>query len=272
MAEFTFSLHQWIDASLLLGQTGEAKGMTLLQQINNGGVTGYIILLLSLVALTLVIMHLITIQPSRMMPPELVSQLRDELAAKRVDEALTLCQDPVNDCFLTRVLANGLTRYRRSAFGPFEFKDALEEAGAEQVARTYRGTDALGLIGSIAPMLGLLGTVIGMVGAFSTISSVGARPELLAADISKALITTLLGLAVAIPTMAVFTFLRNRIDAYAAQGARLIEDLTVPLEPTGSVSDATLRATRSARSQSSSSSRSSSRPASPAAAGTQGSE
>ncbi len=74
---------------------------------------------------------------------------------------------------------------------------------------------------------------IGMVGAFGTISNVGARPELLASDISKALITTLMGLCVAIPTMAVFTYLRNRIDHYAALAAQTIEDMTVALEPTG---------------------------------------
>ncbi len=218
---------------LMLAQDEENRGMTLLEQIHNGGVTGYTIILLSLIALTLAIINVAAIQPKRLVPPHLVAALSGLLSTRNVVGALELCKRVENDCFLARSLAAGLTRYQRSAFGPFEFKDAIEEAGAEEVARLYRRTDALGLIGAIAPMLGLLGTVIGMVGAFGTISNVGARPELLASDISKALITTLMGLCVAIPTMAVFTFLRNRIDHYAAQVAQTIEDLTVALEPTG---------------------------------------
>ncbi|MCC6907934.1 MAG: MotA/TolQ/ExbB proton channel family protein [Phycisphaerales bacterium] len=218
---------------LLLAQDEEPRGMTLLEQINNGGLTGYIIILLSLVAATLAVMNIIAIQPKRLVPPHLVAALQGLLINRDVVGALEVCKRVENDSFLTRVLAQGLNRYQRSAFGPFEFKDAIEEAGAEEVARLYRKTDALGLIGSIAPMLGLLGTVIGMVGAFSTISSSGARPELLAADISKALITTLMGLCVAIPTMAVFSYLRNRIDHYAALAAQTIEEITVGLEPTG---------------------------------------
>lgn len=222
---------------LTLAQTGadgegEARGMTLLEQIHNGGVTGYVIIVLSVVAVSLMVIHLIAIRPDRLMPPHLVAQLTDVLSRRDVSAAISVCSNPENDCFLTRVLRQGLARYQRSAFGPFEFKDALEEAGNEQVARMYRATDALGLIGAIAPMLGLLGTVIGITGAFNQIA-VDFRQELLAGDISKALITTMMGLCLAIPTMAAFTFLRNRIDTYAAEAAQAIEEMTLPLEPSG---------------------------------------
>ena len=227
---------------LVLAQDEQPHGMTMLEQIHNGGITGYIIMLLSLVALTIAIMNLIAIQPKRLVPPHLVAALQGLLGTRDIVGAMEVCKRVENDCFLTRVLAQGLSRYQRSAFGPFEFKDALEEAGAEEVARLYRRTDTLGLIGSIAPMLGLLGTVIGMVGAFGTIATVGARPELLASDISKALITTLQGLCVAIPSMAVFSYLRNRIDHYAGQVAQTIEDLTVALEPPGAAPSAMTRA------------------------------
>lgn len=209
----------------------DSGGMTVLEQIENGGIAGFIIILLSIVALALVIIHFISIRPDRLMPPELVARLNEVINRRDIGEATRICETPENDCFLTRVLLRGLQRYERSAFGPFEFKDALEEAGGDQVARMYRATDALGLIGAIAPMLGLLGTVIGMVGAFDTISNESARAELLAGDISKALVTTLMGLSLAIPTMAAFTFLRNRIDAYATEAGHVIEEMTVPLEP-----------------------------------------
>lgn len=212
------------------GDAAESTGMSILEQVQNGGLTGYIIIGLSIATLALVIVNLVAIRPDRLVPPDVVELLRSALNRRAIEEALAICRDPANDCFLTRVLERGLTRYQRSAFGPFELKEALEEAGGEQVARLYRATEPIGLIGAIAPMLGLLGTVIGMVGAFDTISGADARPELLAGDISKALITTLMGLILAIPTMAAFTYLRNRIDTCATLAARQIEDLTLPLE------------------------------------------
>jgi len=213
------------------GGAAGTKGVTLFQQIQNGGMTGYLILLLSVIALTLIVIHLITLRYSRFMPEELKALLTNAIASRDLEGATAICEDGANDCFLTRVLKRGLARYQRSAFGPFEFKDALEEAGGEQVARWYRATDALGLIGAIAPMLGLLGTVIGMVGAFETIAAADSRGELLAGDISKALVTTLMGLMLAMPCLAAFTYFRNRIDTLAAEAAHEIEEMTVPLEP-----------------------------------------
>ncbi|MEE8248489.1 MAG: MotA/TolQ/ExbB proton channel family protein, partial [Alphaproteobacteria bacterium] len=118
-----------------------------------------------------------------------------------------------------------------SAFGAFEIKNAIEEAGEDQTARLYRSTDPLGVIGSIAPLLGLLGTVLGMVGAFEALSRTAAvNHEDLASNISLALVTTLMGLILAIPCIALFTFFRNRIDAFASEAGLDIERLVLHLE------------------------------------------
>jgi len=106
----------------------------------------------------------------------------------------------------------------------------LEEAGEDQTARLSRSTDALQVIGTIAPLLGLLGTVMGMVGAFSTLSTSFDSHEELAGNISMALVTTLMGLILAIPCLALFTFFRNRIDAISSEAAMEIERLTLHLE------------------------------------------
>jgi biopolymer transport protein ExbB len=107
----------------------------------------------------------------------------------------------------------------------------VEEAGEEQTARLYRKTDVLGLIGSVAPMLGLLGTVTGMIRAFNVIAMTGgmARPEQLAGGISEALVTTVMGLVVAIPTMVAFTYFRNRIDSLIAEAGKRVEQVMMPL-------------------------------------------
>jgi biopolymer transport protein ExbB len=216
---------------LLLGQT-QANETSILDLIQAGGLIGYAIIALSVVALALMIMHFVQIREKNLAPPDVVESLETMLARGDIDEALRYCQQPGNGCFLTRVLEAGLTRFQRSAFGVFELRAALEEAGQEQAGKLYRSTDGLGLIVGIAPLMGLLGTVVGMVGAFKTISSVEgfARPDQLAGDISQALVTTVMGLSLAIPALAAFTFFRNRIDALVVEAAAIVERLTLPLE------------------------------------------
>ena len=131
---------------------------------------GYIIILLSLVAVALAIFHVFQIRETALAPPGLVDELDRLLQKHKVDEAIEFCDDPENHAFITSVMSAGLLRYKRSPFGSLELKSALEDAGRDQVARLYRSTDAMALVATIAPMLGLLGTVVGINGAFATIS------------------------------------------------------------------------------------------------------
>ncbi|MCK4873958.1 MAG: MotA/TolQ/ExbB proton channel family protein [Phycisphaerales bacterium] len=208
------------------------SGSSLLSLIVAGGPIGFAIILLSVAAVALTVMHLVQIRQQNLAPMQIVEVLDELLRVRDVDGAIRYCRDETHNCFLTRVLAAGLARYQRSAFGVFELRAALEEAGQEQAAKLYRSTDGLGLIAGIAPLMGLLGTVVGMVGAFDTISSAEgfARPDQLAGDISQALITTVMGLILAIPALAAFTYFRNRIDALVVDAAATVEQLTLPLE------------------------------------------
>ena len=204
------------------------------KMIQAGGFIGYILIALSILALTMIIIHVLQIRRKALIPPEQVDVLDSMLARGDVAGALEYCVLPDNDSYLTRILAAGLTRFQKSAFGAFEVKNAIEEAGAEQTARLYRSTDVLSVIGSISPLLGLTGTVLGIVGAFETLSQ-GTAPDhkALAGHISLALVNTLLGLIVAIPCMALFTYFRNRIDALAAEAAIEMERLLLHLESSG---------------------------------------
>ncbi len=199
--------------------------------IMKGGPVGFIIIGLSLVALALVVMHFLQIRRSSLLPEDQLKLIEEMLSNGEVESALTYCVDPENDSYLTRILATGLLRYQRSAFGPFELKNALEEAGEDQTSRLFRSTDALGLIGTIAPLLGLLGTVLGMVGAFETIGQTASNTHsALAVNISEALITTMLGLVLAIPCVTLFSFFRNRIEGLSTEASSEIERLVLHLE------------------------------------------
>ncbi|MFK7961126.1 MAG: MotA/TolQ/ExbB proton channel family protein [Phycisphaerales bacterium] len=202
-----------------------------LRTIRDGGAVAYLILGLSVVALALVVMHLWQIRRSHLLPAAHVDAVDRLLRESRVEDTLQYCLAEENDSYFCRILSAGLTRYQQSAFGVFEVKDAIDEAGEDQTARLYRSTEALGVIGSIAPLLGLFGTVLGMVGAFESLSrSAATQSEALAANISVALVTTLLGLALAIPCVALFTYFRNRIDGLASQTGQSIERVLLHLE------------------------------------------
>jgi len=218
-------------APLLIAQSEEQSGMSWLEMVQAGGLIGYVIIALSVVAFALAVMHLVQIRRDALLPPLHLESLDDMLTRGDVGGALEYCLDPANDCYVCRIVAAGLSRFQKSAFGAFEIKNALEEAGEDQTARLYRSTDGLGVIGGIAPLLGLLGTVLGMIGAFETISfSAATDHEALASNISLALVTTLMGLTLAIPCIALYTFFRNRIDALASDAGMEVERLALNLE------------------------------------------
>ncbi|MFG0245244.1 MAG: MotA/TolQ/ExbB proton channel family protein [Phycisphaerales bacterium JB052] len=208
---------------------------SLLQYILKGGPIGMIIILISLVAIGMIGAQLFRIRRDRLAPPELFADLRSLLGDGNIDGAIKRSNDEPGSCYLARVVGTGLTRASRSAFGMLELRSSVEEVGQLEVDRLYRLTDGIGLIASVAPMLGLLGTVVGMVGAFDaiTLSDGPARPDELAGSISQALITTVLGLIVAIPCTAMYTFLRNRIDHLTTEIDEQIEEIISPLEAAG---------------------------------------
>ncbi len=201
------------------------------QILKDGGVIGFVIILLSMVSLGFIIEHALTIRKQRLMPLDAADDLEKMVKNKKIVEAIKYCQDPDNDSLLTRVILAGLLRFRASEFGFAEYRSAVEEAGEEQTAKLYRKTEILSVIGGVAPMMGLLGTVQGMIGAFNKIASTGgaAKPDVLAGDISTALVTTMEGLVVAIPTLAALSFFRTRIDSLVAETGKRVEQILLPL-------------------------------------------
>jgi len=89
----------------------------------------------------------------------------------------------------------------------------LQEAILKELPRLERFLPMLNIMGAIAPLLGLLGTVTGMISTFHVITLYGTGdPRMMSGGISEALVTTMLGLAVAIPIMLMHTFLSRRVE------------------------------------------------------------
>ena len=93
-------------------------------------------------------------------------------------------------------------------------ESVMQEAILRELPRVERGLSMLAVFGAVAPLLGLLGTVTGMIETFRVITLYGTGdPRLMSSGISEALITTELGLTVAIPIMLFHTFLSRRANA-----------------------------------------------------------
>jgi biopolymer transport protein ExbB len=191
-----------------------------------GGTIIFILLGLSLTSVYLIFDHLMTIRRSDLMPAGLGEQVRQLLASGDIAGAQAACQ--ARPSLLSFVLMHGIAELE---FGWSAVEKSLEDALAEQSARLFRRIEYLSVIGNIAPMVGLLGTVIGMIVAFQSVAATqgtASAPQL-AEGIYQALVTTVGGLIVAIPSIAAFAIFRNRIDQFIAEAAYLAQHVFGPL-------------------------------------------
>jgi biopolymer transport protein ExbB len=223
-----------VDAASIVDDA-KAQPPTILKMLFGGNLLGMAIVLLilglSVVSLFVISDNLLRISAKKLMPDRVLSELEAMIVHGNITRAMELCRQKANYSMSTEIILAGLQRFQASEFGYAEYRSAVEEAGEDQTGRLYRRIEVLNVIGAIAPMLGLTGTVLGMIEAFTTIASLEgmARPQELAGGIGQALITTLLGLLVAIPTMVAFSYFRNRIDSIIAEAGKRIEQVMMPL-------------------------------------------
>ncbi|MFN9373977.1 MAG: MotA/TolQ/ExbB proton channel family protein [Planctomycetaceae bacterium] len=210
-----------LPASAALGQEPgtPSRGLDAWGLLEAGGTIGWIIMAISVWMVALLIQHLLSLRASALMPAGLAEQVHNHIAEGRFPEAQQACR--ARPSFLSAVVEAGLVE---TPLGYAAVEKALEDASQQQAARLYRGLEYYTVIGTIAPMLGLLGTVWGMILAFMEFE-LKTNPQVseLAPGIYKALVTTLQGLCVAIPALAIYALLRNRVDELVAQTSLMAE-------------------------------------------------
>ena len=197
----------------------------------SGGPIGIAIMLaliaLSMTALYLIVEQSLALRRALVLPESLAEQVRQLMLAGRVIEARQACHEQPS--LLGHVLHRGLGELDG---GWPAVEEALEEALAEHAARLFRRVEYLSVLANLAPMLGLLGTVVGMVLCFREVASTqgNAGAGQLAEGIYQALVTTVAGLMIAIPSLAAFALLRNRVDQFIAEAAALAQQVFAPLK------------------------------------------
>jgi biopolymer transport protein ExbB len=199
--------------------TGEIAERNLFVIIQQGGLLLYPILISSFILLLFVFERLISLRRRRVIPKPFVRKFLHQLREGNInqEEALEMCVQ--NGSPVATVFAGAVQKWGRPAV---EVEQAIIDSGERVTGGLRRYLRLINGVATVAPLLGLLGTVVGMIQAFNDIATADAmgKPELLAAGIGQALITTASGLTVAIPALIAYMFFLSRVD-------RLVMDIDV---------------------------------------------
>jgi biopolymer transport protein ExbB len=185
---------------------------------------GYTIVFLGLsfTLVALFVMNVLTARRDNVCPQHLLESFEAHLNEQRYQEAYELAK--ADESMLGMVLSAGLAKL---SMGYSQALEAMQEVGEDENMKLEHRLSYMALIGTISPMIGLFGTVHGMISSFQVIAVGGSTPKAsdLAQGISTALFTTLIGLAIAIPAIAAFNILRNRVARLVLEVGICSEDM-----------------------------------------------
>jgi len=173
--------------------------------------------------IALVAMMILALRRDNVCPHDLAEDFSANLDQQQVQAAYDLARG--DESFLGQVLAAGLEKVTTDGYE--KAVEAMHVVGESEVMKLEHRLSYIALIGKASPMVGLLGTVHGMVMSFQVIATSNSTPEpaKLADGISTALMTTLVGLFIAIPAVAVHDMFRNRIARLVMEVGNKSEEL-----------------------------------------------
>ncbi|MBN1638220.1 MAG: MotA/TolQ/ExbB proton channel family protein [Ignavibacteriales bacterium] len=199
----------------------------LLSILSKGGWLMLPILLTSIIAVAIIVDKYIVVRKAKVNIPALIVKIRGFLKHGDISGAHSYCLEKKSP--ITNIIKKSLKKYH---LGRERVKEALENAGRQEITRLEKGLSLLATISGVAPLLGFLGTVTGMIGAFMRIEDLkgGANPSDLAGGIWEALITTAFGLAVGIIAYTFYNFLTAKITKLVMDMEAISNDLVDTIE------------------------------------------
>jgi biopolymer transport protein ExbB len=173
-----------------------------------GGVVMWLILACSVLGLSVVIDRFLVLRKAMINVPSFMVRLRGLIKKKDISGAVSVCMQENSP--IANIVRKGLKKYK---YGHDRVKDAIENAGKQEISKLEKGLSILATVAGIAPLLGFLGTVTGMITAFMTIEDLAgsANPSDLAGGIWEALITTAFGLIVGIFAFASYNYFLSSV-------------------------------------------------------------
>lgn len=163
-----------------------------------GGIMMYPLLLCSIVSLGIILERFWTLRRIKKETDLLVKRAKKAVIQGEVEKALSICEEsslPISFIFKVGILKRSLSRD--------EIERAIEDEGGHQIPRLEKFLGGLAIIANVSPLIGFLGTVTGLYHAFKAIVTAGGvtSTAVVAEGIAEALITTVTGLVIAIPTL-----------------------------------------------------------------------
>jgi len=182
--------------------------MFVLDILVSGGWLMLPLVVCSVLSLAISLERGLSLRKNTVMPKDLLSSVllwmeSDQLSAERIKEVKE--SSPLGAIIVSGLLKASLSRQR--------MQESIQECATGVVHDLERNLSALGTIAAVAPLLGLLGTVVGMIKVFTAIMLDGSgNTTVLAGGISEALITTAVGMGIAIPTLICHRFFHRKVD------------------------------------------------------------
>lgn len=193
--------------------------------MRKGGPVMWVIFLCSVVALAVVIERLLQLNRARIDTRKFMNDISSLLKRNRIMEAIEMCNKTPGP--ISQVMKAGILKHDRSR--P-EIREAIEDAALGEIPALEKNLTVLATIAHITPLLGLLGTVMGMLQCFQTIEQKSTalqpvNPKDLAGGVWVALLTTVFGLCVAIPTYVAYNYLVTKVNGFVLDMEKNATDL-----------------------------------------------
>ena len=193
--------------------------------IQKGGPMMYLIILASIIAFGVVLERMYHLHRARIDADKFMDDMTSLLKRNKIIDAIEMCNalpGPV-----AHIVKAGILKHDRSK--P-EIKEAVDEAAELEIPRLEKHLPVLATISHVTPLLGLMGTVGGTIKAFQVIqqkalAGVPVNPGDLAGGIWEALLATLAGLSVAIPTYVAYNYLTSQVNNLVYEMERSTTDL-----------------------------------------------
>ena len=194
----------------------------LLSIVSQAGWPIWPLLALSVAALAIIIERLLSLQTSRIVPPELTTQVL-QLVRAQADDAQAIAKLKTSSP-LGRILAQLLVH---RDLPDAELRSCVEDVAQDVAHSLNRYLSGLAMIATVAPLMGLFGTVVGMIEIFAAYRPDGSDPTALARGISIALYNTGLGILIAVPCLMAHRYFKSHVEGLLLrleQSARRLRD------------------------------------------------
>ena len=193
-----------------------------LEKIISGGLTVLAQIALSVVGASFIVERFFKLKRSAILTDGLVEEAKTLWEKGQIEELKNM--DERDDSILAKIIVY-MSTYREQS--PADISMAAGDIAGRELEIHSQKLYPIAVIASIEPLLGLLGTVLGMIEAFDTVALAGSLgdPSQLAGGISKALLTTAIGLSIAVPFLIIYHIFKSRLSIYTVELEREVTGL-----------------------------------------------